>query len=139
MKKIIQLALIAAAGLLLAATASPTVNGQDTAWEVPEEARAMENPLESSADVIAAGAELYERRCLMCHGETAKGDGPATRTIKPAPSDMSTVEARDRMTDGEIFYKISEGKRPMPPQKGKISEEEIWSLVHYVRSLQPAP
>lgn len=139
MKKItLQITLVAAAGVAVALMASATVRGQDTTWEVPDDAKAMENPVEATPDSIATGKDIYERRCLMCHGDTAKGDGRATRTIKPAPPDMSTAEARDSMTDGEMFYKISEGKRPMPPQKGKISDEEIWSVVNYVRTLQPS-
>ncbi len=135
----LKFALLATVGLALLALVSNPVSGQESTWEVPDEAKAMESPLEATDNVIADGAALYQRRCLMCHGETAKGDGRATRTIKPAPPDMSTAEARDRMSDGEIFFKIEEGKRPMPSQRDKISEEEIWSLVHYVRTLQPAP
>ncbi len=131
-----RLTLLAAAGIFMLAIGSSIVTGQESSWEVPEEARALENPLPAGEDVIADAAVLYERRCRMCHGETGKGDGPATRTIKPAPHDITTAEARDRMTDGEIFYKIETGKRPMPAQKGKMSEDEIWALVHFVRSLQ---
>ncbi len=40
------------------------------------------------------------------------------------------------MTDGEIFYKISNGKKPMPPMNRKLSETERWQVVHHVRTLQ---
>ncbi len=132
----LRLTLLAAPGIFMLAIGSSIVTGQETVWEVPEDARAMENPLPAEEDIIADAAVLYGRRCQMCHGETGKGDGPATRTIKPAPNDITTAEARDRMTDGEIFYKIETGKRPMPAQKGKMTEDDIWSLVHFVRSLQ---
>ena len=59
-----------------------------------------------------------------------------TKFIKPAPADISTAEAQARMTDGEIFYKISKGKTPMPNFASKLSEEDRWNLVHYVRSLE---
>ena len=39
-----------------------------------------------------------------------------------------------RMTDGELFWKISEGHRPMPAFKNKLSEEERWQLVDYIRT-----
>lgn len=123
-------------GALVLHGMAPVTSAQESTWVVPEEARARENPIPSSEEVVAAGAAIYDIRCLMCHGETGKGDGPATTMLRPAPADISTAEARDRLTDGEIFYKISEGRRPMPAHKGRISDEDIWALVHYVRGLQ---
>jgi mono/diheme cytochrome c family protein len=43
------------------------------------------------------------------------------------------------VTDGEIFYQISQGRKPMPAFKKRLSEEERWQLVLYVRSLAPVP
>lgn len=113
------------------------VPGVQEDWPVPDEARALANPLPRNDDAIAAGEEHYKRRCASCHGDTGKGDGKATRFIKPAPADISTVEARDRMTDGEMFYKITEGKKPMPGMARTLSDEERWQVVHYLRTLQP--
>jgi mono/diheme cytochrome c family protein len=110
--------------------------GQEGAWVVPEEARAVPSPIENTPEALAAGGVLFKKHCVMCHGETAKGDGPATKFMKPAPPDISTGEAKARMTDGEIFYKITTGKRPMPQMDKKLSETERWQVVLYVRSLQ---
>lgn len=106
-------------------------------WEVPEEARVTANPVAAGDSAVEAGRTLYAARCASCHGDEGKGDGKATRFIKPAPADISTAEARDRMTDGEIFYKITEGKKPMPGMKRTLSEEERWQVVHFLRTLQP--
>ena len=106
-------------------------------WEIPEEARAVPNPVPPSDEALANGKEFYGARCASCHGDSGKGDGKATRFIKPPPADISTAEARDRMTDGEIFYKITEGKKPMPGMARTLSEEERWQVVHYLRALQP--
>lgn len=108
---------------------------QQSAWEAPPEARATENPVERTSEAVAEGSELYKKNCLMCHGENGKGDGPATKFIKPAPADISTAEVQERLTDGEIFWKITEGKNPMPPFGRKLSEDERWKIVHYVRTL----
>jgi mono/diheme cytochrome c family protein len=109
---------------------------QATDWEVPAEAKAQKNPVAPTEADIKAGQALYEKHCLMCHGEKAHGDGSATKFIKPAPPDISTVAAKERLTDGEIFYKISTGKRPMPPTNRKLSETERWQVVLYLRTLQ---
>lgn len=106
-------------------------------WEIPEEAREVPNPVPQSDEALAAGERLYGARCASCHGDLGKGDGKATRFIKPAPADISTAEARDRMTDGEMFYKITEGRKPMPGMSRTLSEEERWQVVHYLRTLQP--
>jgi len=43
------------------------------------------------------------------------------------------------MTDGELFWKISEGRRPMPEFKKRLTEEQRWQLVNYVRTFAPKP
>ncbi|HAK57017.1 MAG: c-type cytochrome [Vicinamibacterales bacterium] len=128
--------LMAMALAMLVGTVLLTAAQDQEPWEVPEEERAVENPIAADDDVLAEGQRLYERNCRMCHGETGLGDGPATARIKPAPPDMSTAEAHDRMTDGEIFYKITVGKRPMREFESRLSEDERWSVVHYVRTLR---
>ena len=120
----------------LALKAQETQPEGNSVWEVPAEARAVPNPVEATPEALAAGADLYKKHCLMCHGEGAKGDGPATKFMKPAPPDMTTAGTKARMTDGEIFYKMTTGKRPMPPMNRKLSETERWQVVHYVRTLQ---
>ena len=103
---------------------------------MPDEEKAVENPVPVDDGVIADGATLYQRNCRLCHGETGKGDGPATARIKPAPPDITTAEAQDRMSDGEMFYKITVGNRPMREFESKLSEDERWALVHYLRTLR---
>ncbi len=122
--------------LLFSLVFASTPSAQE-AWVVPDEARAIENPVPLSDAALAAGQKAYGARCASCHGDTGKGDGKATRFIRPAPADVSTAEARDRMTDGEMFYKITEGKKPMPGMARTLSDEERWQVVHYLRTLQP--
>ncbi len=69
-------------------------SGQDAAptpWEIPADAKAVPNPVEATPEAIAAGGALYKKHCLMCPGETGKGDGPATKFMKPVPHDISTA------------------------------------------------
>ena len=110
--------------------------GPDTKWEAPEDARAQANPVAPSQEVLAEGKALYQRNCQLCHGASGRGDGPATQYVKPAPADISTAEAQAAMTDGEVFWKLTTGREPMPPFGKKLSERERWVLVLYVRSLK---
>lgn len=105
-------------------------------WDVPEAERAVKNPLEASPAVLADGEASYKKQCILCHGDSFKGDGSAVAMFPKKPPDLSTTEARKRLTDGEIFYKITVGKTPMPAMESKLSEEQRWQIVHYVRSLQ---
>ena len=128
--------MIAMVAAVCALAVAASAQDEGSTWEVPEEARAEENPVENTDEAVTAGGALYKKHCTMCHGDALKGDGPATQFIKPAPPDISTKADKERMTDGEIFYKITTGKRPMPAMQRKMSDEERWQVVLYLRTLQ---
>lgn len=106
----------------------------------PEQARRLKNPVTLNAQTLQAAKAIYKEKCEHCHGETGAGDGPEAMMYDPAPADLSRAHVR-QMTDGEVFYQISEGRKPMPPFKDQLTEEQRWQLVHYVRSFaaQPSP
>ena len=52
----------------------------------------------------------------------------------PAPSDITDARHMNTVTDGEIFYQISEGRKPMPSFKKRLTEDQRWGLVLLVRS-----
>src|SRR5437867_7242036 len=85
------------------------------------------NPLGNSPAAVAAGQRLYNRTCQGCHGSAGQGDrGPALNT-------GTFAHGRE---DGEIFHTIREGVAgsQMPPSRD-LSDEQIWQLVSYIRSL----
>lgn len=120
----------------LAHTSQQKQGDPGTKWEVPAEAKAKTNPLPSTAEVLAQGSALFKKNCETCHGATGKGDGPATQFVKPAPHDITTPEVQSKMTDGGIFWKLTVGKKPMPPFGKKLTDNERWALVQFVRSLR---
>ena len=101
-------------------------------WKAPASAKAMKNPVEKIAG-LKAGKSLFDTECAMCHGKTGKGDGPAGAALNPKPENLAGKEVQRQM-DGELFWKISEGRGAMPPWKS-LSEKDRWSLVRYIRSL----
>jgi len=103
-------------------------------WRVPEEAKSLTNPLPPSAAALQAAAPLYHENCAQCHGEEGKGDGPEGRMYDPSPADFTAAKRMNPLTDGQIFYQISEGRKPMPSFKKKLSTEQRWQLVLLVRS-----
>jgi mono/diheme cytochrome c family protein len=111
-------------------------------WIVPPAERLRQNPLTPSAAHLAAAKEIYTAKCDDCHGEKGKGDGPDAMMYDPTPSDLTDAVRMNKLTDGEIFYQITEGRKPMPSFRKKLTDEQRWQLVLYVRSLaaqQPTP
>jgi mono/diheme cytochrome c family protein len=106
-------------------------------WKVPEEAKLRPNPIQPSATALAAGRATYMDKCTQCHGQTGKGDGPDAASYYPSPTSLVDAHHMNSVTDGEIFYQISQGRKPMPAFKRKLSEEQRWQLVLYVRSFAP--
>jgi mono/diheme cytochrome c family protein len=103
--------------------------------KAPNDIQTKKNPVASSDAVLAKAKAVYEENCLMCHGEAGKGDGPMASMLKEKPADISDAKIIGEFTDGEIFWLITKGKKPMPNFENKLSEEERWSLVHLMRSM----
>jgi mono/diheme cytochrome c family protein len=104
-------------------------------WNAPESAAQTKNPLGSSADSVAKGRKLYAERCADCHGKKGRGDGGGGADLERKPTDLtSSVQTQ---SDGALFWKISEGRRPMPAYGGKLSEEQRWQVIRFLRSLSP--
>ena len=123
-----------AVGFLL--TALALVNFQAFSQDpTPKDIQTKKNPVASSDTVLAKAKTVYEENCLMCHGENGKGDGPMASMLKEKPTDLSDAKIIGEATDGDIFWFITKGKKPMPPFETKLSEEERWSLVNLMRSL----
>jgi mono/diheme cytochrome c family protein len=105
-------------------------------WPVPDKYKTMKNAVASDAESIAAGKTLWTTHCKSCHGAKGLGDGPKAAQLKTEPGDFSKAETQSQ-TDGALFYKISEGRDDMPSFKKKIpDQDEIWSIVNYVRTLK---
>lgn len=126
-------------GLIVLAIALATFHKKT--WAIPPEAKAMKNPLAPSDAAITAAKHLYSDQCANCHGDSGKGDGSDAMMYDPAPSDLTDAAKMSKVTDGEIYYQISEGRKPMPSYKKKLTEEQRWQLVILVRTFanQPAP
>lgn len=101
---------------------------------------------EASAASIARGRELFlseEVKCADCHGAEADGEGPQAETLKDdwgqpiAPADLTEGEFRGGDRPIDLYRRIAGGipGTPMPGMRSALSEAEIWSIVHYVKSL----
>lgn len=110
---------------------------QNKPWKIPEEAKQRKNPVQATPAALAAARSIYHDKCVQCHGETGKGDGSDAALYYPAPATFTDVPHMSATTDGELFYQISEGRKPMPSFKKRLTEEQRWQLVLLVRSFAP--
>ena len=102
-------------------------------WEAPAKFKSMENPVKADDASVKTGRMLYTKHCASCHGKTGKGDGVKARGLDTFPGDM-TGDAYQGQTDGEHFYKSKFGRGEMPKYEGKVSDEDIWHMVNYMRT-----
>ena len=107
-------------------------------WSVPPEAKSRKNPV-ALADFSANDTRaLYREKCASCHGNLGKGDGDDPPLWGPRPTDLTDAAHIGAQSDGELFFKITEGKRPMPSFKNRLSDRQRWELVLFLRSLSGA-
>ena len=129
---IIKSGLIIIAGLALL---SMNVNAQAKAWTVPAQFKTMKNPVAAGDASNKAGQALYMKNCASCHGKAGLGDGVKARMLKDFPGDFSAA-AYQGQTDGEQFFKTKTGKGEMPKYEGKLSDDDIWNIVNYMRTFK---
>lgn len=104
-------------------------------WKVPAKYQTMKNPTEASKENLAIGKNLYSKHCKSCHGKEGLGDGPKAAEVEGDLGDFSSAEFQ-KQTDGAIFYKSYIGRKDMPNFEKKMSEEDAWLVVHYMRTLK---
>jgi mono/diheme cytochrome c family protein len=104
-------------------------------WVAPEDARNIKNPIPATPDNLAAADTLFQDNCAVCHGEKGMGDGVGAKAIKVKPANFTDKQMMSAETDGSLFWKMSEGRGPMPPWKDVLTEKERWQLVNYIRKL----
>jgi mono/diheme cytochrome c family protein len=107
---------------------------QTNPWVAPKEADNIKNPLAGNTAVITEAKTLYTGNCGPCHGDKGRGDGPAAAGLNPKPADHTSAAVQTQ-TDGAIFWKLSEGKAPMPAYKKIFTEQQRWELVNFIRTL----
>ena len=101
---------------------------------VPSDYAGKTNPLGS--DSVSAGAEVFKTNCVSCHGEKGLGDGPASQALDPKPANL--VQLNKVAGDDFLFWRISTGVggTVMPAWKGVLSNEQIWQVISFIRTLK---
>jgi mono/diheme cytochrome c family protein len=111
---------------------------QNGKWVAPKEADELKNPIPANVDAMKEGKALYTSYCTPCHGAKGKGDGVAATALSTKPADHTSDNVQ-RLSDGALFWMISEGRNPMPTYKQAFSDNQRWELVDYIRTLAKSP
>ena len=123
---------------LLLGPALITVSGEQPGstekWTAPAAEARKKNPVAVSESSLAAGQKIYVKRCVACHGKTGNGDGPDAADLGIHPAKLSDGLIQGQ-TDGELFWKITVGKKPMPNYGSRLSPTDRWNVINYLRSL----
>ncbi len=103
---------------------------------IPSSERTRANPLAAAvtSDDVAAGRELYQAHCDVCHGHDGAGKTAAGGGMYPPPARLQS-DALAKRTDGDLFYLIRNGIRNTAMPGWQLPDRETWRLVLYIRRL----
>lgn len=105
----------------------------DSIWIAPDSADLLINPIELNEINLKIGSSIYKRNCRSCHGRKGDGQGIEAADLSTPATDFTNPRLLDQ-TDGSLFWKISEGKDDMDGFKKILEEDEIWAVVHFIKS-----
>ena len=134
MKKVLLVSFILIVLVISACGASGSSNTEPAHDPIPDEYVGLSNPL--SADAAEQGAVTFKSTCANCHGDEGRGDGPASSALNPMPKNLA--ELQTQVGDDYLYWKISDGSlgTAMVGWKGILTEEQIWELVAFIRTLK---
>ena len=100
----------------------------------------QKNPLPASPAALADGKEAFGHYCVACHGMDGQNTGvPFADHISPPIPSLASAEVQS-YSDGQLKWILDYGIWPsgMPGSKGTLSDDELWSIIIYLRHLPPA-
>jgi len=100
----------------------------------------QKNPLPYNHENWEDGKEAFSHYCIACHGMDGQNTGvPFVDHISPPVPSLASADVQS-YTDGQLKWILDNGIRPsgMPGSKGTLSDDELWSIVVFLRHLPPA-
>jgi mono/diheme cytochrome c family protein len=129
------LAIILLAGSSLLALSGANAQQVKQPWVAPASASSVKNPVKPSAAGSADAEKTFKQNCAICHGQTGASNGPAAGSLPQKPANFTDTAMMKKATDGELFWKMTTGRAPMPSWQDRLTETQRWELVNYLREL----
>jgi mono/diheme cytochrome c family protein len=98
------------------------------------------NPISDSLQTQRTGKDAFGHYCIVCHGLDGQNTGvPFAASLSPPVPSLASKEVQS-YTDGQLKWIIDNGIAPsgMPASHGILNDDEMWSIVIYLRHLPPA-
>lgn len=111
----------------------PQIGSDTTIWIAPDSVNSFVNPFEVDEEYLVEGEMIYKKNCRSCHGRLGDGKGAGAADLSTIPTNFTVPEFLEQ-SDGSIFWKIFEGKDDMESYKKKLSEDDIWLTVTYIKT-----
>jgi len=106
-----------------------------TGKEIVTQASELKNPVPPTAASLAEGKALFETNCLICHGQTSAERGPVGKKLIPPPPGLDHDMVKG-LSDSTIFKAMTFGFGRMPSFQDKLTPQERWDLVNFLRTRQ---
>ena len=129
---------LVAGGFIIATALAQSAKSGTDEWVAPARAAKKKNPNAVDAVSLEKGKAVYLKECASCHGDTGKGDGSAVKDLERKPGDL-TLAKMFAQSDGALFWKITEGNKPMASYDKTLSEEDRWHVINFTRTLAEKP
>jgi mono/diheme cytochrome c family protein len=104
-----------------------------TGREIVSQESELSNPIAPTAESLSRGKALFEINCLICHGQTSAERGPVGKKLVPPPPGLDH-DMMKGLSDSTIFKAITFGFGRMPIFKDKLTPDERWTLVNFLRT-----
>src|ERR1043166_8898501 len=104
-RRLSKISFIVLLGVIVVAVLYSALHGSSGPWLVPEQAKQLKNPLQTSPAALKSALSVYEEKCANCHGKNGKGDGEDASRYDPAPDNFTDAAKGDSDHDGEVFSK----------------------------------
>jgi mono/diheme cytochrome c family protein len=101
--------------------------------EIASQGSELKNPVPPTTASLAEGKVLFETNCLICHGQTSAERGPVGKKLIPPPPGLDHVMVKG-LSDSTIFKAITFGFGRMPVFQDKLTPQERWNLVNFLRT-----
>jgi len=87
------------------------------------------------ARAVERGRDVYRTICIACHGPRGAGNGQVVQHGFPPPPSLLTGKSTG-MRDGQLFHILTFGQGSMPSFANRLTPENRWNAIRYVRSMQ---
>ena len=108
-------------------------------WAAEQKAKKMPNPVPQTEESFKAGMKIYTDHCVQCHGDKGDGKGQKSAQLSVEPGNFTDPRKMRDLTDGQLYWQISQGRNPMPGFDDKLTPIERWQAVNYIRGFVNPP